>query len=167
VASGIYQAIEPSRNCISSAMNVGHPSNLARLITLYGGFMDEKGHISQAADLEALRRDIFAVGISEAETRQTIRSAFEQQRLLLEPHGAVGWAGLQKYLQRERQAPDQLCVALETAHPAKFPEEIRAILGFDPPLPPSLQGIEDREESFALMAADYPQFKDFLKKHYS
>jgi threonine synthase len=167
VASGIYQAIEPSRNCISSAMNVGHPSNLARLITLYGGFMDEKGHISQAADLEGMRRDIFAVAISEAETRQTIRSAFEQQRLLLEPHGAVGWAGLQKYLQRERQAPDQLCVALETAHPAKFPEEIRTILGFDPPLPPSLQGIEDREESFALMAADYPQFKDFLKKHYS
>ncbi|MDD8012747.1 MAG: threonine synthase [Acidobacteriota bacterium] len=167
VSSGAYQPIEPSRNCISSAMNVGHPSNLARLIDLYGGSMDEKGHISRMPDMERLRRDIFAVSITESETRQTIRSAYEEQRLLLEPHGAVGWAGLQKYLAQEEQAPDQLCVALETAHPAKFPEEIRSILGFDPPLPPSLEGIEDRKESSLAMANDYPRFKDFLKKNYS
>ena len=167
MASGSYQAIEPSRNCISSAMNVGHPSNLARLIAIYGGGMDEKGNISTAPDLEALRRDIFAVSISEAETRQTIRSAFELKHLLLEPHGAVGWAGLQKYLLQAEEAPDQLCVSLETAHPAKFPEEIRAILGFDPPLPPSLQGIEDRKESSVAMAVDYAAFKEFLKKNYS
>jgi threonine synthase len=167
VAGGNYQTIDPSRNCISSAMNVGHPSNLARLIDLYGGRMDEKGNISAAADMERMRRDIFAVSVSDAETRQTIRGAFEQHRLLLEPHGAVGWAGLQKYLKQERQGPEQLCVSLETAHPAKFPEEIRAILGFDPPLPPSLEGIESREESFAVMANDYSGFKDFLKNHYS
>ena len=167
IASGIYRTIEPSRNCISSAMNVGHPSNLARLIDLYGGRMDEKGNISETPDLERMRKDIFAVSVSEAETRQTIHSAFEQHRLLLEPHGAVGWAGLQKYLLQAEQAPEQLCVSLETAHPAKFPEEIRAILGFDPPLPRSLEGIEAREESFIIMANDYPKFKEFLKKHYS
>ncbi len=167
VSSGSYRPIEPSRNCISSAMNVGHPSNLARLIALYGGTMDEKGHIGRMPDMERLRRDIFAVSITEAETRQAIRSAFEKHRLLLEPHGAVGWAGLQQYLLQEPQAPDQLCVSLETAHPAKFPEEIRAILGFDPSLPPSLLGIEDRAESSLAMANDYPKFKDFLKKNYS
>jgi threonine synthase len=167
MASGAYQPIEPSRNCISSAMNVGHPSNLARLIAIYGGQMDEKGRIGRAPDLEALRRDIFAVSISESETRQTIRRAYEQHGLLLEPHGAVGWAGLQNYLRQAEAAPDQLCVSLETAHPAKFPEEIRAILGFDPPLPPSLQGIEDREESSIAMAADYAKFKEFLKTNYS
>jgi threonine synthase len=167
MASGIYQIIEPSRHCISSAMNVGHPSNLARLIDLYGGRMDEKGSISAAPDLEEMRRDIFAVSVSEAETRQTIRNAYEQHGLLLEPHGAVGWAGLRKYLLQAEPAPDQLCVALETAHPAKFPEEIRAILGFDPSLPHSLEGIEAKEESFAVMANDYPSFKEFLKNHYS
>jgi threonine synthase len=167
MSSGAYQVIEPSRNCISSAMNVGHPSNLARLIDLYGGSMDEKGRISQAPDMERLRRDIFAVSINEAETRQAIRSAYERHRVLLEPHGAVGWAGLQKYLAPQAPAPGRLCVSLETAHPAKFPEEIRAILGFDPPLPPSLQGIEDREESALAMANDYAKFKDFLKKNYS
>jgi threonine synthase len=167
MAKGTYKTIEPSRNCISSAMNVGHPSNLARLIDLYGGRMDEKGGISEAADLEVMRRDIFAVSISEAETRQAIRSAYEQHRLLLEPHGAVGWAGLQKYLLQAELAPGQLCVSLETAHPAKFPEEIRAILGFDPPLPPSLEGLEAKEESFAVMANDYHEFKEFLKNHYA
>lgn len=167
MASGSYQPIEPSRNCISSAMNVGHPSNLARLITLYGGAMDEKGRIGQPPDRERLRRDIFAVSITEAETRQAIRGAYEQHRLLLEPHGAVGWAGLQKYLSQAAPAPEQLCVSLETAHPAKFPEEIRAILGFDPPLPPSLQGLEGKAESSVAMANDYQKFKDFLKKNYS
>ncbi len=167
VASGIYKTIEPSRNCISSAMNVGHPSNLARLIDLYGGAMDEKGNISQAADLKRMREEMFAISISDAETRQTIRTAYEQYRLLLEPHGAVGWAGLQKFLQQEKNAPGQLCVSLETAHPAKFPEEIRAILGFDPPLPPSLEGLEAKKESFATMANDYPAFKEFLMNHYS
>ena len=166
MAGGAYHPIEPSRNCISSAMNVGHPSNLARLIDLYGGAMDEKGRIGEAPDMEGLRRDIFAVSVTEAETRQAIRSAYEQHRLLLEPHGAVGWAGLRKYLAQEPQA-DPLCISLETAHPAKFPEEIRAILGFDPPLPPSLQGLEDRKESSLAMANDYPKFRVFLEKNYS
>lgn len=167
MADGVYRPIEPSRNCISSAMNVGHPSNLARLIALYGGRMDEKGGISAAADLESMRREIFAVSISEAETRQTIRSAYERYRLLLEPHGAVGWAGLQKYLAREAPEPGQLCVSLETAHPAKFPEEIRSILGFDPPLPPSLEGLEEKSEAFVSMSADYGEFREYLQKNYS
>jgi threonine synthase len=166
MASGIYKTIEPSRNCISSAMNVGHPSNLARLIDLYGGRMDEKGAIGATADMERMHREIFAVSVTDNETRHTIRSAYEQHGLLLEPHGAVGWAGLQKYLQAEPE-PGQLCVSLETAHPAKFPEEIRAILGFDPPLPPSLEGLEAKAESFAAMANDFPAFKELLKNHYS
>ncbi len=167
MASGAYQIIEPSRNCISSAMNVGHPSNLARLVDLYGGRMDEKGNIGEPADMRRLRRDLFAVSVSDEETRQAIRAAYEKNRLLLEPHGAVGWAGLQKYLQQAAPDAGRLCVSLETAHPAKFPEEIRAILGFDPPLPPSLQGIEDKEESSVAMANDYAKFKDFLRENYS
>jgi threonine synthase len=165
-ASGAYSPVVPSRNCISSAMNVGHPSNLARLVDIYGGRMDEKGAITVAADMERLRREIFAVSIDDAETRRTIRQAHEQHGLLLEPHGAVGWAGLQRYLQ-SGAAAGQLCVALETAHPAKFPEEIRAILGFDPPLPPSLEGLDDRLESVVAMANDYGAFRDLLRKNYS
>jgi len=57
--TGTYRKIEPSRNCISSAMNVGHPSNLARLIALYGGQMDEKGILHKMPDLKEMKRELF------------------------------------------------------------------------------------------------------------
>ncbi|MDP2401914.1 MAG: threonine synthase, partial [Actinomycetota bacterium] len=122
--TGDYHVIAPSRNCISSAMNVGHPSNVARLIALYGGRMDEKGVIHKAADMDAIHKDMYAVSIGEAETEATISNAWQQHKLLLEPHGAVGWAGLNEYLAAHPEDSTRLCVSLETAHPAKFPEKI-------------------------------------------
>jgi len=87
---------------------------------------------------------------------------------LLEPHGAVGWAGLMNYLQNypELDSPDQLFISLETAHPAKFPEKIRELLKFDPKLPASLTGIEDRPESFDKIKNSYPDFKQYLQDKY-
>lgn len=157
--TGRYQKIEPSRNCISSAMNVGHPSNLARLLSLYGGVMDETGLIHKPADLEALNKDVFAVSVSDEDTRNTMLSAWEKYRLVLEPHGAVGWYGLHKYI---GEYTDQLSVTLETAHPAKFPGEIQQLLGFDPDLPASLTGLEEKTEQYLTMETDYQGFRDFL-----
>lgn len=167
--TGRYQKIEPSRNCISSAMNVGHPSNLARLVALYGGIMDEKGTIHRMPDLELMRKEMFAISITDPQTRETIRQAWENYRLLLEPHGAVGWKALEVFLEQHRQYhPDeQLCVSLETAHPAKFPEQIREILGFDPQLPPSLEGIEEKPEHYDQIDNNYPQFKQYLLDQFS
>lgn len=164
---GNYQKIEPSRNCLSSAMNVGHPSNLARLVALYGGNMDETGHIHKQADLESMHRELWATSINDDQTRSTIKEAWETHKLLLEPHGAVGWAGLQQYLSNEKaKSAAPLCVSLETAHPAKFPEEISRLLGFDPELPPSLQGIEQQDESYDTIDLDYATFKKHLLNHY-
>jgi threonine synthase len=165
--TGEYRKVVPSRNCISSAMNVGHPSNLARLLALYGGQMDEKGVISRQADLELMRKELFAVSISDALTRQTIVDTYENHNVVLEPHGAVGFAGLKAFLDKEGKDldKDQLFISLETAHPAKFPEEIKHLLGFDPELPPSLQNIEEKEEKFGNMMNDYNQFKDYLLKN--
>lgn len=166
--NGTYNKIEPSKNCISSAMNVGHPSNLARLFALYGGHMDEKGVVHVQPDIEQMRQDISAVSVSDFETRKTIRSAWDKYHLLLEPHGAVGWCGLEKYIEMFPEAgqPGQLCVSLETAHPAKFPEQIRDILNLDPELPPSLQGLEERPEHFDLLENNYEAFKSYLKSRY-
>ncbi len=159
--SGRYRKTEPSINCISSAMNVGHPSNLARLVALYGGQMDESGWIHRPADMDAMRRELYAVSVTDADTRRTIASAWERHRLLLEPHGAVGWAGLECYL-AEKQKKEGLYVVLETAHPAKFPEQIRDILDMDPELPESLQGLEEKQEAFGQLAPDYQAFKRHL-----
>ncbi len=64
LASGVYQKISPSRNSVSNAMNVGHPSNLARLVAVYGGQMDETGAIHRQPDLAAMRRDLFSTSVS-------------------------------------------------------------------------------------------------------
>ena len=163
--TGKYNKIEPSRNCISSAMNVGHPSNLARLVDLYGGIMDETGTIHRQADLYKMRNELYSFTISDQKTKDTIGDAYSQYHVLLEPHGAVGWAGLMEYLKEfpEEDVPNQLCISLETAHPAKFPVEIERILGITPPLPQSLQGIESLHESFLEMENDYESFKNYLK----
>ncbi|MDD1733539.1 MAG: threonine synthase, partial [Methanothrix sp.] len=115
--TGLYEPIRPSKNCISNAMNVGHPSNLARLFSLYGGQMDEIGRVNRQPDLSAMRQDLYAVSITDEETRRTIKEAFSQHKVLLEPHGAVAWAGLMRYLQR--CGDWRGCISLETADPAK------------------------------------------------
>ena len=164
----VYNKIAPSKNCISSAMNVGHPSNLSRLIALYGGVMDEKGGISQQPDYELMRKEIFAISINDEQTRKTIKESYNQYHVLLEPHGAVGWAGLNAYLKEYPQEnnAEQLFVSLETAHPAKFPDEINKILGIDPEMPESLKGIESKQEIILKIENNYEVFKDFLKRSF-
>jgi len=142
VNTGNYNKIEPSKNCLSSAMNVGHPSNLSRFIALYDGVMDETGLISKVPDMMRLREDIYSTSITDEETREMIAEAYKKHKLLLEPHGSVGW------------------------HPAKFPEQIIDILDFDPKLPPSLEGLEEKEESYDKVLNNYEEFKKYLINNY-
>ena len=158
--TGVYEPIRPSENCISNAMNVGHPSNLTRLFWLYGGQMDETGQVNKQPDLQAMREDIFAVSITDDETRRTIKEAYNQYKVLLEPHGAVGWAGLVRYL---REMEDwSLCVSLETADPAKFPEEIVRLTGVNPPLPKAMARLDQLDEHFDKINRNYASLKDYL-----
>lgn len=159
--TGVYQKIEPSRACISNAMNVGHPSNLARLVSIYGGHMDEAGTIHKQPDFEAMRKDIFSTSVSDDETRATIVSAWRKYKLLLEPHGAVAWRGVEEYANGE-PIGDIPVVALETAHPAKFPEEIQRCLGFLPEQPACLRAIETLPEQYDRLPADQDVFRDYL-----
>jgi len=112
-----YAPIQPSKICISNAMNVGHPSNLARIVSLYGGHMDEKGKIHKAPDMKLLNDEIYATSVSDQETRETIYGTYKSHDIILEPHGAVAFAALHRF----PKEPSLLCVSLETAHPAKFP----------------------------------------------
>jgi len=159
--TGKYQPIKPSRNCISNAMNVGHPSNLARVIDLYGGQMDEKGEIQKIPDLDSIKKDIFSASISDNETRAIMKDVYQKHRIILEPHGAVSWAGLERFLSQIKTS--SLSVSLETAHPAKFPEEIKKILGIEPELPESLKGLEKKKERFKNISSNYKDFIQFLK----
>lgn len=163
--SGRYQPIVPSVECISNAMNVGHPSNLARLTDLYGGRMDHAGIISRMPDMDRMRRDIYSVSIDDEETRQTISREYAASGAVLEPHGAVGWAALRRFLEQEPDKKDMVAISLETAHPAKFPEEVKKAAGTEPEVPPSLAGLENKQEIFGNLKADYDEFKSFLQHH--
>ncbi len=158
--SGRYHTIEPSRNCISNAMNVGHPSNLARLIAMYGGQMDETGYIHKLPDMDRLRQDIFSTSVTDAQTKQTLKDCFDKYGILIEPHGAVGIKGLEIY--RSLTGDNTPAVTLETAHPAKFPGEVIAATGVDPKLPQSLKDIEDKPEAMESLTTDYDEFKAYL-----
>jgi len=162
--TGEYRKIVPSRPCLSNAMNVGHPSNFARVIALFGGWLDEAGALVEAPDMERLRREIWATGVGDEETRATIRRAWREHKLLLEPHGAVGWLGLERYL--EEYPTQSAAVAVETAHPAKFPDEIEQLLGFSPEVPASLAAVEKKAEHYLELPADYEAFRQLLLDKY-
>ena len=161
--TGVYEKISPSRACLSSAMNVGHPSNLARFFDLYGGTVDRGGAVHRYPDINEMRRRIFSVSITEEETKKTIKRAYDQYGILLEPHGAVGWRGLEVYLERYGDFP--LCISIETAHPAKFPDEIEGLLGISPELPESMKGIDQKKGKPFELSASYEEFKDYLSSN--
>jgi threonine synthase len=165
LATGHYEKIVPSRNAVSNAMNVGHPSNLARLMAVYGGRMDETGKIHQMPDLDAMRRDLFSSSVSDERTRATIREVWNKYELLLEAHGAVAWRGFLDWQELEPLC-DSPAVILETANPAKFPEEIEKTIGFSPDVPAAMEAMNKMPEDFDRMGADYDKFREYLlQKH--
>ena len=157
--TGVYRPIRPSRACLSNAMNVGNPSNMRRLFALYGGRIDRNGLVEHAPDLDALRRHAVGISISDHLTRLTIRQVYETYGILLEPHGAVSWAALCRYL--SMRGEETLSIATETAHPAKFPEPLREI-GVEPELPESMKGLDEKVPQFVRLSGDYGDFKEFL-----
>jgi threonine synthase len=163
--TGDYRKIEPSRACISNAMNVGHPSNLARLVAVYGGWLDETGRVRKAPDIESMRRDLFSTTISDATTRTTIDEAWKAHKLLLEPHGAVGWRGFLDYAEKH-PLDGTPAVVVETAHPAKFPGEIEKAIGQTPEAPESLARLDVLTEDFDRLDVDYDAFKNYLRARY-
>ncbi|RLG15226.1 MAG: threonine synthase [Candidatus Nanohalarchaeota archaeon] len=164
VETGSYSKIVPSRNCVSNAMNVGHPSNLSRLVALYGGQMDETGRILKMPRMDDIREDIFAVSVSDEETRDVIKRVYDEFKVVLEPHGACGWWGVERF--REGFGDKGKVVCIETAHPAKFPDEIVKAIGVDVEVPLSISRVEGMNEKMDALGVDYSGFREFLLKRF-
>lgn len=145
-------------------MNVGHPSNLSRIFALYGGIIDEKGTILRQPSA-ALKDEIFSMNVSDEETRNTIAGAMRDYNIVLEPHGAVSWKAMDEYA-RTHGSEDDIYISLETAHPAKFTEELTGILNCRTPLPESLKGLDTGEEVFEQLSPEYPKLKELLIQKY-
>ena len=161
--TGIYTKVEPSINCISNAMNVGHPSNLARIFDLYGGQIDEKGVIHKIPNMEEFRKTIVSYSITDQSTKETIVNFYSKYKKIIEPHGAVGWAALQKYRVEYPKLNDVKSITFETANPSKFPEEIINLIDIVPEIPHSLKIIQDKPEfPNPKEINNYSDFKGFL-----
>ncbi len=127
--------------------------------------MDESGKIASSPDLNIMRQDLYAVSVTDNETREIIAEAYRRYNLLLEPHGATAWKGIQEYSSQKNLPGKLLYISLETAHPAKFPEELIKILKIAPSLPVSLTGIDRKEENYFSLENSYDSLKEFILKH--
>ena len=116
-------------------------------------------------DIEKMRKELFSVSIDDDETRRTIKETYNNYGVILEPHGAVAWAGLIRYLKTGEKA--SLAISIETAHPAKFPEEIIKILDVEPQIPPSLLDLDKKTEHYLSIDKDYNQFKKILTEKFA
>lgn len=165
--TGIYAKVEPSKNCISNAMNVGHPSNLARIIDLYDGQIDEKGLVNKLPNMKKLRKDIDSFSISDDATKKTIVNFYNKYKKIIEPHGAVGWAALQKYHDTNLETKNIKSISYETANPSKFPKEIIKLIQVVPKMPESLKLIQNKPEFPNPKEIDnYKDFKEFLLEEF-
>ena len=142
--SGIYSP-KASIQTIANAMDVGDPSNFARILDLYKSSHAEIcNHISGAT-------------YSDDEIAATMKKCYEQTGYVLDPHGACGYQALKDNLKEGETG-----VFLETAHPAKFKEKVDAILSTDIEIPTRLADFMKGKKQSLEMAADFSEFKQFL-----
>ena len=136
---------QPSKQTLANAMDVGDPSNFARILDLYA---------NQWANIKA---DISGATYTDDRIREAMRQCYEATGYVLDPHGACGWRALKELLQ-----PSEVGVFLETAHPAKFKEKVDDILGTDIAIPERLQAFMRGKKQSVEMANDFDAFKSFL-----
>jgi threonine synthase len=147
LSSGIYQP-RPSVPTLSNAMDVGAPSNFARMSALFGG------------SWENMRALIHGASHTDAETRAAIREVFETTGEALCPHTAVGWLAARDF---RASHPGATTVTLATAHPSKFIDTLDAVLGPGKvDIPERLACLANREKQATLLPADWPIFRSWL-----
>jgi len=134
---------------LSNAMDVGNPSNFVRILELFGNKFSE------------FENKISGFSIDDAETLKTISEVYEKSGYILEPHGAVAYASLQKYL---NENIDKKGFILETAHPVKFPEAVEKAIGKIIEVPENLNELMQKDKKTVEIKPDFEELKRFLLK---
>jgi threonine synthase len=139
----------PAIPTISNAMDVGNPSNLARMRTLYGD------------NLERLKQDVEAVSVNEQETLDELKRTYEKTGYILDPHTAVGVAAARR-VQHEMSVDVPAFIVLATAHPAKFAEIIEPMMGAKVKVPRELQDVTSKQKKSVAIVAEYKSLLNVL-----
>ncbi|SEF89871.1 threonine synthase [Xylanibacter ruminicola] len=144
--TGKYEP-KPSKQTLANAMDVGDPSNFARIYDLYG-----KSH-------ERISSLISGATYTDDEIRKTMKQCYEETKYILDPHGACGYQALADGLK-----DGEVGVFCETAHPAKFKEKVDDILGIDVAIPDRLAAFMKGEKQSVPMTKNFDDFKNYLMK---
>lgn len=136
---------QPTRQTLANAMDVGAPSNFARILDLY------------ANSLEAIRNDIRGDAFTDEAIKDIIRDCYHHTGYILDPHGACAYEALRGHLKRYEPG-----IFLETAHPAKFKEKVDDILDTDIPIPQRLSAFMKGQKKTVAMSKHFPDFKEYL-----
>ncbi len=142
--SGVYAPRE-SVATVANAMDVGDPSNFARILDLYGG------------DHKAICADMVGYTYTDEEILEQMRACYEETGYVLDPHGACGYKALGESL-----VGDEVGVFLETAHPAKFKDTVEGAIGVEVEIPERLQVFMRGEKQSVEMGKEFEEFKAFL-----
>lgn len=137
----------PSVATIANAMDVGDPSNFARVLDLY-----QESH-------EAICRDISGTTYTDEQIRETVKTTYQQTDYLLDPHGACGFRALKEGLKE-----GEVGIFLETAHPAKFLETVEDIIADKVTIPAKLQEFMKGEKQSLPLSKEFADFKAYLLK---
>jgi threonine synthase len=144
---GVFNPV-PSTRTISNAMDVGNPSNLERIISLYNNNVND------------IRHDIHAFSFSDPETKDSISEVYSQFGYIIDPHGAVGF--LAAKTDNELTGNNAHYIVLETAHPAKFSEETGSLTEGNIIMPQRLEAFLHKKKNAVNVEKDYNLFKDKL-----
>ena len=144
--TGKYEP-KASVQTLANAMDVGDPSNFARIYDLYG-----KSH-------ERISSLISGATYSDEQIKETMRQCYKETNYILDPHGACGYQALVDGLK-----DGEVGVFCETAHPAKFKEKVDDILSIDVEIPDRLAAFMKGEKQSVPMTKDFKDFKDYLMK---
>ena len=150
--TGCYEP-RPSVQTLANAMDVGDPSNFARIINLYS----KNGELTPEETHQSITSLISGATYSDEQIRETMRQCYEETGYILDPHGACGYQALVDGLK-----PGEIGVFCETAHPAKFKEKVDDILGIDVDIPARLRAFMQGQKQSVPMTKDFADFKQYL-----
>ena len=140
---------------LANAMDVGDPSNFARILNLYS----ENGQLTPEATHHRITNLISGATYKDEQIRKTMQQCYEETGYVLDPHGACGYQALKDGLK-----PGEIGVFCETAHPAKFKEKVDDILGIDIEIPARLKAFMEGQKQSVEMSKEFADFKAYLMK---
>ncbi len=143
--NGIYDA-KPSIATISNAMDVGNPSNFVRIQEMYNN------------DLSEFEKDFSSYTYTDEETKFAMKNIYTNSGYIAEPHGAVGYLGLKKELEKQ---PNSIGFFLETAHPIKFLDVVEPVLNVKLAIPKQIESVLGKEK-VSIKIKSFDDLKDFL-----